>query len=126
MTPDTVTVEAFQDIIPTMGLSVTTMEELDEHLAKIDEFLLSVDPNTETLSDYIRGIIYEVVAVIYNKSGSRYANIEAQQSAIDAITTKYNEMRVKLSEIQESIKGVDKTELKAMFAEFDNIGQVLR
>lgn len=126
MTPDTVTVEAFQDIIPTMGLSVTTMEELDEHLAKIDEFLLSVDPNTETLSDYISGIIYEVVAVIYNKSGSRYTNIEAQQSAIDAITTKYNEMRVKLSEIQESIKGVDKTELKAMFAEFDNIGQVLR
>lgn len=126
MTPDTVTVEAFQDIIPTMGLSVTTMEELDEHLTKIDEFLLSVDPNTETLSDYIRGIIYEVVAVIYNKSGSRYANIEAQQSAVDAITTKYNEMRVKLSEIQESIKGVDKTELKAMFAEFDNIGQVLR
>lgn len=126
MTPDTVTAEEFAKISPALGMSFTTFEELDAHLAAIDEFIQSADPDADSLSEYIRGVVMEAVAVTYNVSGARYKDMDAQSAAVNAIKDKYDEMKKNLSDIETNIKGVDKRPLQDMFMEFDKIGQSLR
>lgn len=124
MTSSTVTDEVFERLAGTIGLESGTIREMHEHLAGVDSWL--ADHGAEPISDYVSDIILNAIAVLYNKSGSRYADIIAQEDAASEARGRCQELSDKIIEIAGTLDGTTGREFQQMMQQYSGVGVALR